>query len=329
MVASTEGWEEPLVVIEGCRIISLETMGSADGEDISGTLQKSLRKLGARPIWDFDIDHLETAKSQAYFKKFGDPIPNEDANVVYELELASFILCKRVLKRFTDEDAAKFTPHHRIFYNYIKHQYELALQGKLDCQSTDFDWLNTTEAFDNEILARVSDRTINGKLMVKLGAAYEQIFLGNIEPLQIMREDELLTEYYRAAIGTDKWAPVLARYVQSLAHKRTELKIFEVGAGTGGTTKVILNALGNRDETSSRLHTYTFTDISSGFFEAASEDFNTWESFLEYKIINIEQDVAKQGAQLGVYDMVVANNVLHATSSIEACLQNCKSLLKP
>ena len=329
MVASTKYWEEPLVVIEGCRIIELETMGSADGSGEAGAIQKSLRKLGAHPIWDLDIDHLERAESQAYFEKFGDTISNVDVKVIYELELASFILCKRVLKRFSEEDAAEFTPHHYLFYQYMRHQYERALQGKLDCQSRYYNWLETTKSFDDELLARVAEATVDGKLMVKLGAYYEQIFLGKVEPLQIMREDDLLTDYYRNAIGTDKWSPVLARYIKALAHKRTELKIFEVGAGTGGTTKVVLEALGNRDETSCRLHTYTFTDISSGFFEAASEDFKTWESFLEYKVINIEQDVAKQGARLGVYDIVIANNVLHATGSISACLQNCKSLLKP
>jgi hypothetical protein len=328
MVASTKDWEEPLVVIKGCRIIELETMGAADGSDQS-SVQKSLRKIGGHPVWDFDIDHLNFAETQAYFERFADTIPNADPKDVYELELACYILCKRVLKRFSDKDAEAFSPPHQIFYNYMKHQHERALAGKLDCQSPDSDWLNTTEGYENEILARVSEATVDGKLMVKLGAKYDEIFRGEIEPLQIMREDDLLTHYYRNAMGTDKWAPVLARYIQSLAHKRTDLKIFEVGAGTGGTTKVVLDALGSRDETSARLHTYTFTDISSGFFEAAADDFKTWESFLEYKIVNIEQDIAKQGVSLGIYDVVVANNVLHATSSISACLQNCKALLKP
>jgi len=328
MVASTKDWEEPLIVIEGCRIIELETMGSADGSDQSA-VSKSLRKIGGHPVWDFDIDQLDFAQTQAYFERFGDIIPNTDPKIVYELELACYILCKRVLKQFSDKDAQTFSPHHRIFYEYMKYQHERALAGKLDCQTPSPDWLNTTEEFENALLARVANDTVDGKLMVRLGAVYDQIFRGEIEPLQVMREDDLLTHYYRNAIGTDKWAPVLARYIQSLAHKRTELKIFEVGAGTGGTTKVVLEALGGREETSCRLHTYTFTDISSGFFEAASEDFKAWESFLEYKIVNIEQDVAKQGVKLGTYDVVIANNVLHATSSIAACLQNCKALLKP
>ncbi|KAL2069774.1 hypothetical protein VTL71DRAFT_14453 [Oculimacula yallundae] len=327
MVASFEDWEEPLIVIKGCRIIELDTMGSVDGSNQSAT-SRSLRKIGGHPIWDLDIGKLDAVAAQAYFEKFADIVPNADPKVVYELELACYILCKRVLRQFNDEDAQKFSPHHRIFYEYMKSQHGRALAGKLDCQSPSEDWLNTTEQYENALLARVANATVDGKLMVRLGTVYDKIFRGEVEPLQIMREDDLLTQYYRNAIGTDKWAPVLTKYIQSLAHKRPELRIFEVGAGTGGTTKIILEALGGREETSCRLRTYTFTDISSGFFEAASKDFEAWESFLEYKVINIEQDIAKQGAELGTYDVVVANNVLHATGSIVACLQNCKALLK-
>ena len=117
--------------------------------------------------------------------------------------------------------------------------------------------------------------------------------------------------------------------MRSLAHKKPDLQILEVGAGTGGTTSVVLSTLGSPQETSARLQSYTFTDISSGFFEKASEDFMAWETFLEYKVLSVELDLVEQGMQLDTYDLVIAFNVLHAKSSIGSCLANCKSLLKP
>lgn len=319
--ASTKEWEEPLLIIEGCRNISLETMTEGISTE---SVTKSLRKLGSHPTWEMDIDYLPIKIAKALFKSAADGVPDADS-----LELASFILCKRVLRKFSPADAEHFAPHHRLFYEYMQHRYEGATEGILDCQSPDIDWLHTSESFDNEPLERVAAATVDGKLMCRQGAVFDRKFTGEVEPLQVLMEDHLLTDYYRDDLGVDKWNPIIAKYVKALAHKRSNLKILEVGAGTGGTTSAVLAALGSRDETSARLQSYTYTDISSGFFENASEDFRTWEAFLEYKVLNVEMDPVKQGMQLGLYDLVIANNVLHATSSISACLADCKSLLKP
>jgi len=325
VVASDSEWDEPLVIIEGCRSVALETMTEGIATQ---AISKSLRKLGAHPTWDVDVDHLPLDDARKYFGRTSDAIPDTDWNIIRDLELASFTLCKRVLRRYSLKDAENFAPHLQQFYKFMQYQYQLATEGKLNCQTKDFDWLETSEAFDEELLSRVAASSLDGKLMCRQGAVLDRIFLGELEPLQVLREDDLLTEYYRGGIGTDKWNPIIHDLVRGMAHKK-DLKILEVGAGTGGTTTVVLSALGGRDAASACLRSYTFTDISSGFFEAASEDFKHWAAFLEYKVLNIEKDPLKQGLPLGYYDLVIANNVLHATSSIDACLANCKSMLKP
>ncbi|GFF43418.1 lovastatin nonaketide synthase [Aspergillus udagawae] len=327
VAASTSEWEEPFIVIEGCRNISLETMTESLAAE---TITKSLRKLGAHPTWDIDLEHLPLDRAVELLGRYGQEVPDADSEVIQTLELASFILCKRVLRQFGPDDSQTFAHHHRIFYEYMQHQYELATQGKLNCQRSipNVDWLNTTDSFEEEVLARAAASTVDGKLMCRLGADYDKILRGELEPLQLMREDDLLTQYYRNGIGVNKWNPIIAKYVQLLSHKK-DLKILEVGAGTGGTTSVVLEALGNRHDASMRLQSYTFTDISSGFFEKASEEFAPWAPFLQYKVLNIEKDAGAQGMPMGEYDLVIANNVLHATSSISACLKNCRNMLKP
>ncbi|GLA55110.1 type I Iterative Polyketide synthase (PKS) [Aspergillus niger] len=327
VAASTSEWEEPFIVIEGCRNISLETMTESLAAE---TITKSLRKLGAHPTWDIDLEHLPLDRAVELLGRYGQEVPDADSEVIRILELASFILCKRVLRQFGPEDSQTFAPHHRIFYKYMQHQYELATQGKLNCQRSipNVDWLNTTDSFDEEVLSRAAASTVDGKLMCRLGTDYDKILRGELEPLQLMREGDLLTQYYRNGIGVNKWNPIIAKYVQLLSHKK-DLKILEVGAGTGGTTSVVLEALGNRHDTSMRLQSYTFTDISSGFFEKASEEFAPWAPFLQYKVLNIEKDAGAQGMPMGHYDLVIANNVLHATSSISTCLTNCRNMLKP
>ncbi|OJD32113.1 polyketide synthase [Diplodia corticola] len=325
IAASDSQWEKPMVIIEGCRIISLENMTDGMASEAN---TKSLRKLGAHPEWGMDIEHLPLTTARAFFGEYGKVIPDAKQKVIHDLEFASFVFCKRMLRRFTPTDAEAFAPHHRLFYEYMQHRYELAEQGKLDCQSREFDWLDTTDAFDDEVLAHVSAASIDGRVLCHQGAKLDKILLGELEPLEVLMEDNLLTEYYRNALGTDKWNPIIAKFVQVLSHKKA-LRILEVGAGTGGTTSVVLSALGKRADAAARLQSYMFTDISSGFFEAAAADFEEWAPFLDYKVLNVEKDPVAQGVTAGVYDLVIANNVLHATTSISACLAHCKMMLKP
>jgi SAM-dependent methyltransferase len=329
VVASTEEWEEPLVIIEGCRNTALTTM--TEGIADNSTAATSLRKLAEKPTWNVDMKHLSSVTATDVFKRAMQTIPDADSTIVQELELAAFIYCKRVLKEFSADQATSFSPHHQLFYEYIQHQYDRAVKGELNCQQSDQDWINTTKSFEADLIRRVAEDSVDGQLLVRQGNVFSGILKGEIEPLQVLREDNLLTDYYRTAVGTDKLNPVIAEYINLSAHTNPGMKILEVGAGTGATTKVVLEALGGKgnDGSIARMQSYTFTDISTGFFESAMEDFKEWGAFMDYKVLNIEVHPERQGLELESYDMVVASNVLHATTSIATCLANCKRLLKP
>lgn len=101
-----------------------------------------------------------------------------------------------------------------------------------------------------------------------------------------------------------------------------ELKDFP-GAGTGGTTKTILNALDHR------FQSYTFTDISAGFFGAAAAEFSSYQDRLVFRTLDIELDPYPQGFHEGAYDLVIASFVLHATASLSRTLANTRRLLRP
>ena len=101
------------------------------------------------------------------------------------------------------------------------------------------------------------------------------------------------------------------------------MKIFEIGAGTGGATKAVLGELGNA------FTSYTYTDISSGFFETARERFKDQAGKMIFKTFDIEKSATAQGFTQGSYDLVIASNVLHATKELEETMKNTHQLLKP
>ncbi|KAF7571240.1 hypothetical protein PtrM4_112420 [Pyrenophora tritici-repentis] len=157
-----------------------------------------------------------------------------------------------------------------------------------------------------------------GELLVRIGENIIPIFKKEVNPLELMF----------GFPGSIK--PLLAKYLEALSFNRPNLRIMEVGAGTGSATEVILEVLGSRTTADlASIGRYHFTDLSGGFLERARKRFSKWSSLMEYDILDIERDPAAQGFQAESYDVVVATHVLHATADLQRTLANVRSLLKP
>ncbi|KAI1806276.1 hypothetical protein F4811DRAFT_550999 [Daldinia bambusicola] len=151
-----------------------------------------------------------------------------------------------------------------------------------------------------------------------------EIFTGARETLDVLIEGNLLSEIYnRASFG-------YGNFVRLLGNTRPNLRILEVGAGTGGTTELVLRDLVDEGGFPS-YSVYTFTDVSSGFLVKARERFS-YAPNMEYKVFDISRPPLEQGfegGERGSYDLILAANVVHATPVIQESLANIKSLLKP
>ncbi|KAJ5494794.1 Acyl transferase/acyl hydrolase/lysophospholipase [Penicillium fimorum] len=112
----------------------------------------------------------------------------------------------------------------------------------------------------------------------------------------------------------------MARIVGQFSHRFPHMNILEIGSGTGGATGIILQCLNGA------FSSYTYTDISSGFFEKAKEKFAEHRSHMIFKVCNIEKSPAEQGYVEGSYDLVIASLALHATRNIGETMQNARKL---
>jgi acyl transferase domain-containing protein/acyl carrier protein len=100
------------------------------------------------------------------------------------------------------------------------------------------------------------------------------------------------------------------------------VRVLEIGGGTGGTTSGVLASL-----PASQCE-YTFTDVSPLFPDRAAQRFSQY-TFARYATLDIEHDPAGQGFMAGTYDVVIAANVLHATTDLPRTVQHVRSLLAP
>ena len=167
---------------------------------------------------------------------------------------------------------------------------------------------------------------VEGEALSRIGNKISSIIKGKENPLELLLENDLLYRVY----GDDSsllCCQRLVEYMKLLTFKHPYLTVLEIGAGTGGATLPILQALSQVDST--RLKRYDFTDIATSFFEPAKKLLKQWSDVMSFKKLDIEKEPMAQGFEAGSYDLVIAVNVLHATYSMENTLSNVRKLLKP
>ncbi|KAF2176543.1 reducing type I polyketide synthase [Zopfia rhizophila CBS 207.26] len=181
-----------------------------------------------------------------------------------------------------------------------------------------------------EITERVEPYSSRGRVNATVGHNLKDILLGQVDPLQLLFEDNnFLADFYEELNTAGKAFDMLNAYIDLLVHKDPSLKFLEIGAGTGATTAGILSVIA-RPDCGTRYSSYTFTDISAAFFPKARDRFSTFGDCISYRVLNIEEDPATQSfLPEEQYDIVVAAQVLHATGSLTTTLSNLRMLLKP
>ncbi|KAK4180914.1 conidial yellow pigment biosynthesis polyketide synthase [Triangularia setosa] len=99
------------------------------------------------------------------------------------------------------------------------------------------------------------------------------------------------------------------------------VRILEVGAGTGGTTKRLAEALSGAGVPMQ----YTFTDISPGLVSKAKTKFRQYP-WLEYSTLDLEKAIPEKFK--GAFDLVIGTNCVHATTDRRASCARLRETLK-
>jgi len=144
----------------------------------------------------------------------------------------------------------------------------------------------------------------------------------SMELVEGIYKHNVIADYFNDVMG-DKLAEfVAARRTQDATSR---IRILEIGAGTGGTSEAMFKRLKPHEET---IGEYCYTDLSKAFLLHAENTYGPATPYLTYSVFNVEQPPGAQSIAIGVYDVVVATNVLHATKSIRHTLRNAKAALK-
>lgn len=278
------------------RLKSLKLSPLTDASDVRGNDPHAAVEL----VWKPDINHLDPKDLMQVTKDNGSL-----SLMVERMALACMIESSLLVAGRDLKDG--FLPKFRAWLDKVN---QAALKGDYRSVKDDSHIAGMTSADRRSLIESVYQECLQteawpiAKAVYRIFQAIEGIFAGTTETLQVLLEDDLLARVYdfgRLSTFDD--------FFTLVSHQKPDLKILEVGAGTGGTTSEVLPALSKLKPYDDRNYlSYTFTDVSPGFFGSAKERFKDYEA-MEYRVLDISKDPLDQGFTEGSYDVIVASNV--------------------
>lgn len=284
--------------------------------------KKSFNSPFTRVVWKPDIRTLDNRQIRKLF-----PAPQENISGIAHLERADMIACLIVAD---------------IYEIFIHGDNGLQPKGEL---SHWISWVRRCVEEDqraNMARARELSTGERQKMLRMLYAEagdmaeavaarslYEnmgEILNGRKTGIDVLVNAGVLTSLYETGQLIAGSHPQLFNILDCLGHVNPNMRILEIGAGTGAATRVAMRALGGLNGIK-RYADYTFTDVSAGFFAPAREFMSQYRD-INYSILDIDKDPLMSGYE-PIYDVVIACEAIHATANMDRTLVHCRSLLKP
>ncbi|KAE8384005.1 ketoacyl-synt-domain-containing protein [Aspergillus alliaceus] len=293
------------------RVVALSLQGveatslSLPHEQAEGSDQvKACQKL----VMMLDPDYLT---NEAINEICNEPLPPISVQAkLARLRDACRFYARAAVQDISDDDVQAMTPYRKQYVDWLRRQANL-------CPAQ----------VPSELLEQLKASDAEGKMVCRIGNSLTSILKDTQDPLSLMVEDNLLYRLYEDDHSMQRCAIQAAEFARMLALKSPGLRILEIGAGTGGATLPVLQALSRSGQ--ALCSHYRFTDISVGFFGNVEKKLERWHGLVQYQKLDIENDPAQQGFEPADYDLVIAANVLHATTYIDKTVKNVRQLLKP
>lgn len=192
----------------------------------------------------------------------------------------------------------------------------------------------SAQALHEEILRRFPQHASEHQLLHTTGPHLAECLSGRVDPISLIFRDaqarRLLEDVYTNAPIFKSGTILASQYITAAfrsvdaTHNRP-IRVLELGAGTGGTTKYLVDQLAAAAAADQPFE-YTFTDISPSMVAAAKKKF-AQHAFMRYAVLDIEQD--PPAALRGQFNLVISTNCIHATQNLARSCEHIKRLLHP
>lgn len=184
-----------------------------------------------------------------------------------------------------------------------------------------------------DLVRNYPDHYFASQLSFWIGSRLADVLTGKADGLKLMFGSEkgrelvsgLYGDYLLNKLYYEQMIDFLKRLVSKLSNTepRGVLRILEMGAGTGGTTKWLVPILASLSVSVE----YTFTDLSPSFVAAARERFKDYP-FMKFRVHDIEKPPTDEELFYSQH-IVIASNAIHATRNLVKSTRNIRKMLRP
>lgn len=190
--------------------------------------------------------------------------------------------------------------------------------------------LQTSQELLKELNSKWPEQKTCNELLYYAGQHLSDVLTGRTDGVKLIfgasRGRELVSKVYGDWPMNKLYYKLMQEFMQELVSTLPDtgepLKILEMGAGTGGTTKWLLPILAQLNFPVQ----YTFTDLSPSFVAGARKQFKQYP-FVKFRTHDIEAEPASD--LVNTQHVVIASNAVHATKSLVKSTCNIRKLLRP
>ena len=104
------------------------------------------------------------------------------------------------------------------------------------------------------------------------------------------------------------------------------MNVLELGAKSSTVARFFFEAL---DDRTGLPVAYDYTDVSTESFDTVKKASGSWLKYMQFRTLDISQDLETQGYKEHSYDLIIAVNAFLITGDLSTSLKNAYKLLTP
>jgi acyl transferase domain-containing protein/NAD(P)-dependent dehydrogenase (short-subunit alcohol dehydrogenase family) len=274
--------------------------------------QRRAQQLYAEEVWKRDASCGIDATSKSSVS----PERQEMAELATRM---AFFHCRKLRTQVKPFELILMGKQQRNFMNWILKDLLPKVEAG-EHQDVPKAWLSDTEEMLKDLQAKFSD-TIDITLTGLFCQSLAPIVRGMAQPVKILTKNSMLDRLYAEGIGYQEANKDLGILVSQLSHRYPHMKILELGASGGATTRSVLGSI------SSQYASYTCTDVA--FDSLPREILEEYPDRLIFGVLDIQKDPELQGHSDGTFDLIIASKSLYSVGTPSKALLNCRRLLRP
>lgn len=233
-------------------------------------------------------------------------------------ERAAAIYIREALSQVSSEAPLATTPHFAKLLEWM--------QSSSDSEVCKSMLRGLTASEEEIILQRSLISGLEGLMLSRIGLNLVSLLNGEIDASELMREDNLLSRFCVDDLFSQS-QQFMVSYLKSAVYKKPHMKILAIGAGMEDGIAALLRAI-DRPEGLMVDH-FDLADSSSAALERAKPLFQDWAHSMDFKVLDLDENLNDQGFEIGGYDMIIAANTLYYVKNVTTSLNQVRQLMKP